>query len=153
MAESFAQGKTITTEISGRRTNVGGIFTLGSSLFKNGHVITSDWNYLRLFGKDGIDDIHVGVLTLEPGVNPQTVLTNIQASLPNDVKVMSRKEFVQSEKAFWSQEPAGIIFNFGTVMPNFSCNCHAETAVCGPCRCFLWKSCSNWRSRRDAQSC
>ena len=116
VAESLAQGKTITTEISGRRIRVDGIFTLGSSFFKNGHVITSDWNYLRLFGRDSIDDIHVGVLTLQPGVNPQTVLKNTQARLPDDVKVMTRQDFIESEKAFWSQEPAGVIFQFGTVM-------------------------------------
>ena len=116
VAESLAQGKTITTEISGRKIRVGGIFTLGSSFFKSGHVVTSDWNYLRLFGKDSIDDIHVGVLTLTPGVDIQTGLRNIKARLPNDVKVMTRQDFVQSEKAYWSQEPAGIIFNFGTAM-------------------------------------
>lgn len=116
VAESFVQGKTITTELSGRRVRVGGIFTLGSSLFKNGHVVTSDWNYLRLFGLDSFDEIHVGVITLQKSANISTVMTNIQASLPKDVKVMTRQDFVESEKAYWSQDPAGVIFNFGTVM-------------------------------------
>lgn len=116
VAEYFAQRKTITTEISGRKNRVGGIFSLGSSLFKSGHVVTSDWNYLRLFGQDSIDNIHVGVLTLQKSVNPQTVIKNIKARLPDDVKVMTKQEFVESEKAHWSQDPAGVIFNFGTVM-------------------------------------
>lgn len=116
VAESFAQGKTINTEISGRKIHVGGIFALGSSLFKKGHIITSDLNYLRLFGQDSIDNIHVGIITLQRSVNPQTVLTNIQARLPDDVKVMKRQDFVESEKAYWSKDPAGVIFTFGTVM-------------------------------------
>lgn len=116
VAESFAQGKTITTELSSRRVRVGGIFTLGSSLFKNGHVVTSDWNYLRLFGKNSFDEIHVGVITLQRSADIPTVMTNIQASLPKDVKVMTRQGFLESEKAFWAQDPAGVIFNFGTAM-------------------------------------
>ena len=116
VAEYFAQGKTVNTEIAGRRNRVDGLFTLGSSLFKSGHVVTSDWNYLRLFGQDSIDDIHVGILTLERSVNPQTVIKNIKARLPDNVKVMTRQEFVEAEKAHWSQDPAGVIFKFGTVM-------------------------------------
>lgn len=116
VVEWFAQGKPIATEMSGRRIKVGGIFSLGSSLFKSGHVVTSDWNYLRLFGKDTLDEIHVGVLTLKPGADPQTVVRSIQTSLPKDVKVMTHQEFVKSEIAYWSQDPAGVIFSFGTVM-------------------------------------
>lgn len=116
VAQWFARKKIITTELSGRRIKVGGIFTLGSSLFKSGHVVTSDWNYLRLFGSDSIDEIHVGIITLRPGADPQTVLKNIQAILPDDVTVMTRQDFVESEKAYWSQEPSGVIFSFGTIM-------------------------------------
>ena len=114
--KSFAQGETITTEISGHRIRVGGIFNLGSHMFLNGHVITSDWNYMRLFGADSLDKLDVGVLTLKPGVNTQTAIKNIQARLPDDVKVMTRQEFVDTEIAYWSAHIAGIVFNFGTIM-------------------------------------
>jgi putative ABC transport system permease protein len=54
VTETLAKGKPVTTELSGRRIKIDGTFTLGSSLFKNGQVITSDWNYLRLFGKNSL---------------------------------------------------------------------------------------------------
>ena len=114
--EYFAQGKTITTEISRRRIKVGGIFTLGSTIFIKGHIITSDWNYLRLFGSDSIDNLSLGILKLEPGADLQTVKRNIQARLPKDVELMSHKEFIKSEEDFWAQVPGGILFNFGVVM-------------------------------------
>ena len=60
--ESFAQGKTITTEISGQRISVGGIFTLGSTIFIDGHIITNDWNYHYYFD----------VLSLGSDRHPQT---------------------------------------------------------------------------------
>ncbi len=114
--EYFAQRKTITTEISGRRIKVAGIFSLGSTIFINGHIVTSDWNYLRLFGSDSIDNLSLGILKLESGADLQTVKRNIQTALPKDVEVMSHKEFIKSEEDFWAQVPGGILFNFGVVM-------------------------------------
>lgn len=117
VAESFTQGETITTEVSGHRVKVGGIFTLGSSFFLKGHLITSDWNYIRLFGSDSLDGIAVGVLTLDPEADPQPVLARLQARLPEEVQIMTRQDYVDYEIAFWSsQHPAGTIFNFGAIM-------------------------------------
>ncbi|MGK7893385.1 MAG: ABC transporter permease DevC [Xenococcus sp. (in: cyanobacteria)] len=114
--ESLTQGKTITTEISGRRINVGGIFTLGSSIFIDGHIVTSDWNYLRLFGSDSIDNLKVGILTLQPGADLETVKRNVQAYLPQDIEVMTHQGFIKSEEDYWAEHPGGIIFDFGVVM-------------------------------------
>jgi putative ABC transport system permease protein len=116
VVESFAQGKTITTEMSGRRVKVGGLFSLGSHMFVNGHVITSDWNYVRLFGSNSLENLHVGVITLKPGANPQSMIKNIQARLPNDVQVITRQDFINMEVGYWSAHIAGIMFNFGTIM-------------------------------------
>ena len=114
--ESLNRGETITTEISGRRIKVGGIFTLGSSIFIDGHIITSDWNYLRLFGSDSIDNLKVGVLTLQPGADLATVKRNVQTYLPNDIEVMTHQEFIKFEEDYWAEHPGGIIFDFGVVM-------------------------------------
>jgi putative ABC transport system permease protein len=114
--ESFAREKTITTEISGRRISVAGIFTLGSTIFIDGHIITSDWNYLRLFGSDSIDNLSLGILTLEPDADLETVKINIQARLPSDIEVMTHQELIESEEDYWADVPGGILFNFGVVM-------------------------------------
>ncbi|OKH23802.1 ABC transporter [Hydrococcus rivularis NIES-593] len=116
VAETLAKGETVTTELSDRRVKVDGIFALGSTLFTEGHIVTSDWNYLRLFGEDSIDKVSVGIINLEPGADLQTVQRAIDARLPDDVKVMNREEFLQSEKAYWDKHPAGVIFNFGVAM-------------------------------------
>ena len=114
--ESLTQGKTITTEISGRRIKVGGIFTLGSSIFIDGHIITSDWNYLRLFGSDSIDNLKVGILILELNADLATVKRNVQAYLPSDIEVMTHQEFIKSEEDYWAADPGGVLFDFGVVM-------------------------------------
>jgi putative ABC transport system permease protein len=117
IAETFEQGKPITTEISERRIGVSGMFTLGSTLFVEGYLITSDWNYLRLYGSDSIDNLKVGVLKVEPGAEVETVKQKVRANLPKEVAVMTAQEFIKAEKDFWDQNhPAGTIFNFGVMM-------------------------------------
>jgi putative ABC transport system permease protein len=110
----LTQQDSVVTEVAERRISVVGLFTLGSTLFKSGHIVTSDWNYLRLMGN--IDEVQVGVLTLEPGSNLEQVIFDLENRLPKDVKVFSREAFIAHEQAFWAQEPAGVIFNFGAAM-------------------------------------
>lgn len=114
--QMLAQGKQVKTELSRRQIQVGGLYTLGSSLFKSGHIITSDQNYLRIFGSNSLDKLHVAVLRLEAGSDLQTVKQRLIASLPPEVKVLDRQEFMQMEKYYWEQDPAGVVFNFGTIM-------------------------------------
>ncbi|MEM8829729.1 MAG: ABC transporter permease DevC [Cyanobacteria bacterium P01_G01_bin.19] len=118
--ESFEQGKAVTTEISGNRVKVGGIFTMGSTIFIDGHLITSDWNYLRLFGSDSIDNLSVGILTLQPGVDLEIVKSKVQAYLPQSVEVMTHHEYIKAEEDYWAEVPGGILFNFGVVMGFFT---------------------------------
>ena len=116
IAQWFSEGRSIQTEIGDRKVIVGGIFTLGSTLFKNGHVITSDWNYLRLFGQTSLEEVHLGIITLKPGANLQRVQQSLEAALPEDVKVLTYTDLIQLEESYWSQDPAGVVFNFGTIM-------------------------------------
>lgn len=118
--ESFERGKTVTTEISGTRVRVGGIFTMGSTIFIDGHLVTSDWNYLRLFGSDSIENLSVGILTLQPGVDIETVKSKVRAYLPQDVDVMTHREYIKAEEDYWAEVPGGILFNFGVVMGFFT---------------------------------
>ena len=118
--ESFERGKTVTTEISGTRVKVGGIFTMGSTIFIDGHLVTSDWNYLRLFGSDSVDNLSVGIVTLQPGVDLETVKSKVRAYLPQDVEVMTHREYIKAEENYWAEVPGGILFNFGVVMGFFT---------------------------------
>ena len=118
--ESFERGKTVTTEISGTRVKVGGIFTMGSTIFIDGHLVTSDWNYLRLFGSDSVDNLSVGILTLQPGVDLEIVKSKVRAYLPQNVEVMTHQEYIKAEEDYWAEVPGGILFNFGVVMGFFT---------------------------------
>lgn len=117
IAQQFNQGKDVTTEVGGRRVRVGGLFTLGASFSADGNIITSDLNFLRIFTrrKEGLIDI--GVIKLEPGAELNKVIKNLQQELPNDVKILSKEEFVAFEKHYWETGTAiGFIFALGTAM-------------------------------------
>jgi putative ABC transport system permease protein len=117
IAAAFDHGKTVTTELSQRRVRVAGMFTLGSTLFVEGFLITSDWNYLRLYGSDSIDNLKVGVLNVQSGEDIAAVKQRVRDSLPNVVSIMTHQEFIAAEKDFWDKNhPAGTIFNFGVAM-------------------------------------
>ncbi len=109
------QGKTVVTEIEGRRIEVSGLFNVGASFAADGNLITSDTNFLRLFPKHKAGEISAGLITLKPGIDPQKMAAILKASLPNDVKVLTKSEFVEFEKNYWANNtPIGFIFSLGT---------------------------------------
>jgi putative ABC transport system permease protein len=109
----------LTTELNNRKINVVGLFTLGTSFGINGNIITSDVNFLRLFGnqrrQQGLIDF--GLIKLEDNADLYWVLENLKARLPNDVKVLSKQEFVAQEKSFWNTStPVGFTFTLGAII-------------------------------------
>lgn len=116
VADAFDRGEVVSTEAADRQIWVGGLFSLGSSLFKRGHIVTSDLNYLRMFGQEKADNIQAGILTLQPNSDPRQVIAQLESILPDDIAVLNREEFIALENNFWSKQPAGVIFNFGTIM-------------------------------------
>lgn len=116
IAETLSSGETVRTEVGGREISVADTYSLGSTLFRSGHVITSDQNYLRLFGTDSTDNVQIGVIDLEANADIEAVQAGLDVALPDEVQVLTLEELTQLEEAYWAQMPAGIIFNFGAAM-------------------------------------
>ncbi len=112
----FKEGKTVTTEMRSRKIKVGGLFTLGASFGADGNVVTSDTNFNRLFKRDkGLIDI--GVVRLQPGSDLKQTIKLLDQQLPDDVKVLSREEFINFELNYWQTGTSiGFIFTLGTIM-------------------------------------
>jgi putative ABC transport system permease protein len=111
-------GKPVTTEIQRRTISIGGLFPLGSSFSADGHLMTSQDNYLRLFPRQSQSDINVGLLQVKPGYDPKQVAAKLASYLPKeDIKVMTKEEFIAFERAYWANAtPIGMIFNIGATM-------------------------------------
>jgi putative ABC transport system permease protein len=117
IAKKFKDGETIQTEVGGRRISVGGTFKLGASFGADGNIITSDLNFLRIFDRRRSGLIDVGMIKLKPGVNAQSVVDTLRKNIQDpyqDVKVLSKQEFIASEQNYWKSSTAiGFIFTLG----------------------------------------
>jgi putative ABC transport system permease protein len=117
IAAHFEAGQRVLTELGDRRIEVAGLFELGTSFGIDGSVITSDLNFLRLFPNRSPSAIDLGLVELEPGVDPDAVRDVIAAGIPRDVEVLTRAGFIAREKAYWdSSTPIGYVFLFGVIM-------------------------------------
>ena len=112
----FADKGPVYSILNNRRVTVMGLFDLGSTFYYDGVAIMSDWNYGQISGTEKLNEVSLGVISLEPGANPQTVIGNIQNTLNKDIKVLTKAELIQAEKdevATWSE---GKVLNFGAAI-------------------------------------
>ncbi|MDP8935944.1 MAG: ABC transporter permease DevC, partial [Cyanobacteriota bacterium] len=118
VAEYFNQGKPVETEIDNRRVTVEGLFTLGASFGADGNIITSDLNFMRIFhSRRSKGLIDVGIVHLQPGTDVKAVIEKMRATLPQDVTIASKEEFIAFERKYWEESTAiGFIFTLGATM-------------------------------------
>lgn len=114
--EMFARTGKVQTIMNNRRVLVVGLFSLGSTVSDQGHAVMSDWNYGQQQGLDKLDSVSVGVLQLEPGVNPATVRDLLKQNLTKDLKILNREELMKGEQDYIAQWPEGKILNFGAAI-------------------------------------
>lgn len=116
VAPAFGRGERVEAEVGKRRVEVRGLFELGASFAADGNLITTDLNFQRLFKRE-LGQIDFGVLSLTDGANLETAKAEIAKTLPNDVRVLTKEEFVQFERAYWEGATAiGFVFNFGAIL-------------------------------------
>jgi putative ABC transport system permease protein len=120
IAAEFSKGQPISTEINGRKIEVGGLFALGGGVMSaDGLLVSSDLNFLRIIGRS-LSEIDLGLLTLEPGASLQQVRQQLMSNLLEDVKVMTKQEFLDFEQSYWKKSsPIGVIFSIGLLMGVF----------------------------------
>ncbi|MDZ8105393.1 MAG: ABC transporter permease DevC [Nostoc sp. DedQUE12a] len=111
------QGKIVTTEIERRTVTITGLFTLGASFGADGILIGSDQTFLHFFPRREAASINLGLIKLQPGYEPKQVATVLNSHLPNDVRVLTKEEYIEFEQSYWQKEsPIGFIFGLGTAM-------------------------------------
>ncbi len=112
----FQRDGQVKTILGDRRAYVVGLFELGSTLFQEGNVIMSDWNYAQRVGAKSLNRVALGVLTLEPGAAPDQVQKQLKQSLPSSLKVLTKDELIVIENEARSADPSGKVLGFGAVM-------------------------------------
>jgi putative ABC transport system permease protein len=119
-AEAIAQveqGKPVTTEVERRTLTIAGLFSVGASFGADVNLMVSDQTFLRLFPRREVASTSLGLVRVKSGYDPQQVATALAAHLPDDVRVLTLREFVQFEENYWqTASPIGFVFGLGTIM-------------------------------------
>ncbi|MBW4613311.1 MAG: ABC transporter permease DevC [Desmonostoc vinosum HA7617-LM4] len=111
------QGKSVTTELQGRKITIRGLYEVGASFVANASVITSDQNFLRIFSSQQAGRVNLGLIKLKSGNDANVVVKALQSYLLDDVKVLTRQQFIDFEKKYWQENGAiGFIFSLGVTI-------------------------------------
>ena len=117
VASWFRQGRTIETEVAGKRVRVGGLVALGPSFGADGNLLTSSETFLTLVPNNPAGSIELGLIRLRPGEAAAAVAKRLRAQLPNDVTIYTKQGFSDFEQDYWRSSTAiGFIFSLGTAM-------------------------------------
>jgi len=113
----FRQGRTVETEVAGKRVRVGGLVALGPSFGADGNMLTSSETFLRLMPNTPPGSIELGLIRLQNGSDPLLVAERLRQKLPDDVAVYTKQGFEEFEKNYWRSSTAiGFIFTLGAAM-------------------------------------
>jgi putative ABC transport system permease protein len=105
------------SEIGSRAVEVVGLFHLGCGFGADGTVVTSTETFAGLFPPRTSEQISLGLVRLTDGADPGAVVERLKRALPQDVAVMTRKDFLNQERYFWVVKTSvGVIFGLGVVV-------------------------------------
>ena len=114
---AFRAGKRVVTEMVGRRVEVTGLFSAGTSFGIDGAVVLSDTNFFLLLPGRSPGVVSFGLIKIKPGFDPDRVSAQLIHVLPKDVKVLTHSQLDEAERQFWSSNtPIGFIFALGVFL-------------------------------------
>lgn len=117
IARWLRDGRTVETEVAGKRVRVAGLVSLGPSFGADGNMLTSRETFLQLMPNTPAGSIELGLVRLKPGVDASTVAERLRRQLPKDVAIYSKAGFAEFEKNYWRSSTAiGFIFTLGAAM-------------------------------------
>jgi len=117
VAETVRASGRYATELRGVRAVVDGLFTMGLTFAADINLITSDTNFKNYFPDQSADDIQMGVIQLEAGVDPRQVQATLRSFLDPSVQVLTIAELEAKEVAYWRRNTSfGIIFGLGVLV-------------------------------------
>ena len=117
IARWWREGRTVETEVAGKRLRVIGLVSLGASFGADGNMLTSRETFLQLMPNTPPGSIELGLIRLVPGADAAAVATRLRRQLPKDVVIYSKQAFQEFEKDYWRSSTAiGFIFTLGAAM-------------------------------------
>jgi putative ABC transport system permease protein len=113
----MGEGRTVETEVAGKRIRVAGLVSMGPSFGADGNMLTSSETFLQLLPNTPPGTIELGLIRLRPGTDPSQVAERLRRHLPKDVAIYSKTGFQEFEKNYWRGSTSiGFIFTLGAAM-------------------------------------
>lgn len=117
VAEQVSRGELYSTELRGTRAVVTGLFSMGVTFAADINLLTSATNFKNYFADQSADDIQMGVIQLQPGVDARRVQATLESFLGPAVKVLTIAELEAAEVHYWKRNTSfGIIFGLGVLV-------------------------------------
>ncbi len=117
VAKWFREGRTVESEVAGKRLRVAGLFSSGPSFGADGNLLTSRETLLSLVPNNPPGSIELGLIRLRSGADPAQVVDRLRRLLPEDVTVLTKQGFLDLEMDYWRTSTAiGFIFTLGAAM-------------------------------------
>lgn len=107
----------VVTEVGSKKITVEGVFEMGPTFIADGNILMNKDTFLQVWPRGSPGVISIGLIMLKPGVDPVGAAEQLRAYLPDDVRVMTKAEFIQNEKDYWSQRtPIGFVITASMVV-------------------------------------
>src|SRR5207248_2293471 len=108
----------IEREVGGKSVTVVGLFQLGTDFSTDGNLIMNARNLADFLpDRDPLESVHLGLVKLSHGADPNAVQQALRAVLPPDVRVLTPEQLAAEEEGFWTQStPVGFIFLMGLLV-------------------------------------
>ncbi|MEQ8767868.1 MAG: ABC transporter permease DevC [Planctomycetota bacterium] len=117
IADLVQENGSYDVELADRKLHVAGLFELGTSFGIDANILVSDLNYYRYNPEVPRRSVQLGLIRIEPDTDVLEVRERLTASLPSDVLLLTRDEFMQREVDYWdSATPIGFVFGLGSLV-------------------------------------
>jgi putative ABC transport system permease protein len=114
------RGPGVEGELSRHAVRLIGTFPLGPDFRVDGNLIVSDRTFFKIFGDQrdpAATSVEFGLLKVRPGHDPDDVRDDLNRTLPEDVQVMTKQEFIDQVIHYWAtSQPVGYVFGMGMVV-------------------------------------
>jgi putative ABC transport system permease protein len=107
----------VNSEVADRQVQIQGLFEMGVTFAADGNLLMGRDTYLHISPGARGDQISLGLLTLKPGADPDTVAAELEQRLPDGVSVLTYKNFLEKEKRYWADRtPIGFVITASMIV-------------------------------------
>lgn len=116
-AELLKRDGSVVTEVGKKKITVEGLFEMGTTFVADGNLLMGKDTFLQVWPSGDPGLISLGLIKLKPGVDPVAAQRLLKEYLPNDVRIMTKAEFIQQEKDYWSKRtPVGFVITASMIV-------------------------------------